>query len=333
MLAADNAYYVVKFRNNPQHPRVLVNELVCYVLLAYLQLPVPDWEIVEVPPELLEISPELVMEAGRGERRCEPGLHFGSRYPVDPLRQAVYDYLPLSLLRVVLNADSFCGMLAFDKWVSNANGRQAVFFRDRARRWLPPFGGGSPDSSRRRSSSGLPRASLPGDLISTSAPRPGVPRPKNAPGPAASSRPTVPDGLTAPQGPIAPKGLAVSPRSLVYVATMIDHGFAFEAQNWSFSDSPERGLYSRREVYENVGGFAAFEPWLDRICHCSSSILDDVYKKIPPEWHGGDWDSLEAMLEQLYRRRGRVPELVRDAKKAGRDPFPNWSPAATAVGR
>lgn len=282
MLAADNAYYVVKFRNNPQHPRVLVNELICYVLLAHLQLPAPDWEIVEVPAALIDLSPELVMEAGRSERRCEPGLQFGSRYPVDPLRQAVYDYLPLSLLRVVLNADSFCGMLAFDKWVSNANGRQAVFFRDRARRWLPAAGGRSGADSR------------------------GAPGPPRA---------------------------GVSPRSLVYVATMIDHGFAFEAQNWSFSDSPERGLYSRREVYEKVAGFAAFEPWLDRIRNCSSNVLDDVYKKVPPEWHGGDWDGLEALLEQLYRRRGRVPELVRQAKQAGRDPFPNWSTAATAVMR
>jgi hypothetical protein len=289
MLAADNAYYVIKFRNNPQHPRVLVNELICYVLLAYLQLPVPDWEIVEVPAELLEMSPELVMEAGRSVRRCEPGLHFGSRYPVDPLRQAVYDYLPLSLLRVVLNADSFCGMLAFDKWVSNANGRQAVFFRDRARRWLPAVEGISLDPSR---------------PVSSASPRPEI-----------SSRP------------------GISPRSLVYVAAMIDHGFAFEAQNWSFSDSPERGLYSRREVYERVRGFAAFEPWLDRICHCSSSVLDDVYKKVPPQWHGGEWDSLEALLEQLYRRRGRVPDLVRAAKNAGRDPFPHWSTAATVVGR
>ena len=295
MLAADNAYYVIKFRNNPQHPRVLVNELICYVLLAYLQLPVPDWEIVEVPAGLLEISPELVMDAGRSVRRCEPGLHFGSRYPVDPLRQAVYDYLPLSLLRVVLNADCFCGMLAFDKWVSNANGRQAVFFRDRARRWLPAVEGISvPPSGPERAAS-----------------------PRHAMQPQAGTQPRP----------------GISPRSLVYVATMIDHGFAFEAQNWSFSDSPERGLYSRREVYERVRGFAAFEPWLDRICHCSSSVFDDVYKKVPPQWHGGEWDSLEALLEQLYRRRGRVPDLVRDAKNAGRDPFPNWSTAATAVAR
>jgi hypothetical protein len=285
LMLAGGDYYVVKFRNNPQHPRVLVNELICYVLLNYLQLPVPGWEIVDVPAELIEAVPELVMEVGREQRRCEPGLQFGSRYPVDPLRQAVYDYLPVSLLRAVLNADSFCGMLAFDKWVSNANGRQAVFFRDRARRWLPAVGN-----------------------------RAGAPGPRASPGSGAAAR------------------TGVSPASLVYVAAMIDHGFAFEAQNWSFSDSPERGLYSRREVYEAVGGFDAFEPWLERIRNCSSDVLDDVYKKVPPEWHGGDWDSLEALLEQLYRRRGHVPELVRDAKKAGRDPFPNWSTAATAVG-
>ena len=269
MLAGEGDYYVVKFRNNPQHPRVLVNELICYVLLDYLQLPAPAWEIVEVPGELIDAVPGLVMDFGRTERRCEAGMHFGSRYPVDPLRQAVYDYLPVSLLRTVLNADSFCGMLAFDKWVSNANGRQAVFFRDRARRWLPEVGSRS----------------------------------------------------------------AVSPRSLVYVAVMIDHGFAFQAQNWSFSDSPERGLYSRREVYEQVRGFEAFEPWLDRIRHCSIGVLDSVYKKVPPAWHDGDWDSLDGLLEKLYQRRAGVGDLVRDAKKAGRDPFPNWSLAATAVGR
>ncbi len=41
MLADDGQYYVVKFRNNPQHQRILINELLCYVLLDYLQLPIP----------------------------------------------------------------------------------------------------------------------------------------------------------------------------------------------------------------------------------------------------------------------------------------------------
>ena len=179
MLADDNHYYVVKFRNNPQHQRILVNELLCCVLLRHLQLPVPPWEIVHVPQELLDDTPELTMEVGYRIRRCEAGLHFASRYPGDPTRRAVYDYVPLSLLRFVINVDRFCGMAAFDKWVSNADGRQAIFFRDRARNWLP-------------------------------------------------------ESAALHQG--------VSPRALVYVANMIDHGFAFNAQNWAFVDSAERGV-------------------------------------------------------------------------------------------
>lgn len=270
LLASDHRYYVVKFRNNPQHPRILVNELICSILLNYLQLPVPKWEVIEVPPELVEATPALAMEVGPALRRCEPGLHFGSCFPVDPARRAVYDYVPLSLLRLVINVDCFCGMVAFDKWVSNANGRQAVFFRDRAKPWLPSGGGSA-------------------------------------------------------QG-------RVSPRSLVFVANMIDHGFAFNAQNWNFADTPERGLYTRREVYEKVRGYDDFEPWLDRIRNCSEDVFDDAYKKVPPQWFDHDWDSLEAMLEKLYQRRSLVAELVRAAKMAARDPFPNWPVAAkTAV--
>ena len=48
MLADDDCFYVVKFRNNPQHPRILVNELIAYTLLHYLQLPAPAWDLVEV---------------------------------------------------------------------------------------------------------------------------------------------------------------------------------------------------------------------------------------------------------------------------------------------
>jgi hypothetical protein len=52
---------------------------------------------------------------------------------------------------------------------------------------------------------------------------------------------------------------------------------------------------------------------------------------VPPEWFGGDWDRLEALLERLYRRRSLVPELLRSAKQAGRDPFPQWTPAVRST--
>ncbi len=128
MLADDDLYYIVKFRNNPQHPRILVNELVSYVLLEQLHLPVPPWDVVEVPGGLIEATPELTMNVGGRVRRCEPGLHFGSSFPGGPTRRAVYDYLPLSLLRLVYNVDSFLGMLAFDKWASTPTGARLSSF-------------------------------------------------------------------------------------------------------------------------------------------------------------------------------------------------------------
>ena len=56
MLADDDRFYVVKFRNNPQHPRVLVNEAIAYTLLDYLQLPAPPWDLVEVSRGLIAVS-------------------------------------------------------------------------------------------------------------------------------------------------------------------------------------------------------------------------------------------------------------------------------------
>jgi len=44
----------------------------------------------------------------------------------------VYDFLPDEQLRDLLNLTDFCGMLVFDKWTCNTNGRQAIFFRQRS---------------------------------------------------------------------------------------------------------------------------------------------------------------------------------------------------------
>ena len=45
--ADDGKFYVVKFRNNPQHRRILVNELVASVFLNYLRITTPAGEILE----------------------------------------------------------------------------------------------------------------------------------------------------------------------------------------------------------------------------------------------------------------------------------------------
>jgi hypothetical protein len=66
-----------------------------------------------------------------------PGLHFGSKMAVHPDRVAVFDFLPDKLLEKVENRSEFLGILAFDKWAGNADSRQAVFFRARAKSWTP----------------------------------------------------------------------------------------------------------------------------------------------------------------------------------------------------
>jgi hypothetical protein len=133
--ADDGQYYVVKFRNNPQHRRILINEAIASVLLRYLQLAAPEVNVVSVTSEFLQANPELAIQLGPRRIAIESGWHFGSRYPGDPERLAVYDFLPDVLLRNVANLREFLGMLVFDKWVGNADGRQSVFFRSRIREW------------------------------------------------------------------------------------------------------------------------------------------------------------------------------------------------------
>jgi hypothetical protein len=135
LLEADDGHcYVVKFRNNPQHRRVLVNEIVCSVLLDYLQISSPPTALIHVDSPFLAANPEVSLMQGGYRVEVPPGWHFGSRYPGDPDRVAVYDFLPDSLLGKVANLDGFRAILVFDKWTANTDGRQCVFYRARIRR-------------------------------------------------------------------------------------------------------------------------------------------------------------------------------------------------------
>jgi hypothetical protein len=132
---SDGHFYVVKFRNNPQHRRVLINEWIASVFLNYLQISTPEAAIVDVPAAFLETNPDVCIQLGSRRTAVEPGWHFGSRYPGDPAKVMVYDFLPDTLLEKVVNVQEFVGVLAFDKWIGNADARQAVFYRARLRQW------------------------------------------------------------------------------------------------------------------------------------------------------------------------------------------------------
>ena len=140
MLASDNQLYVVKFRNNPQHVRVLANELLATRLAAAVGLTVPPSEVIEVSEWLIRNTPDLNIQSRAGALPCQPGLHFASRWVGGLMPGQTVDYLPEEQLLEVHNLGEFAGILALDKWTCNINGRQAVFQkRGRERRYRATF--------------------------------------------------------------------------------------------------------------------------------------------------------------------------------------------------
>lgn len=243
MRAADGNLYVVKFKNNPQHLRVLCNELLATRLAERVGLPVPATEVIEVCPWLIEHTPELNIQLGGRTIACEPGLQFGARYVISPLEGRIFDLLPESMSDRVRGLGGFAGMLAFDKWTCNADGRQATFWK----------------KSRARN----------------------------------------------------------------YNVTFIDQGYCFNAGEWSFPDSPLRGVYPRNWVYLGVTGWESFEPWLTAIEEMTISTICACSEAIPPEW-SRDREAMNRLIEALFRRRPRVRNLVLEFKNSTKNPFPNW---------
>jgi len=244
MRADDGYYYVVKFQNNPQHPRVLANDLFASRLAERLGLPVAVSEVVEVSDWLIEHTPELHMQLAQQTIRCQAGLQFGSRYVVDPREGEVFDYLPEAMIGRVRNLEAFAGMLALDKWTCNANGRQAAFWK---------------------------------------------------------------------------KG-----RERKFTAAFIDQGYCFNAGEWTFEDSPLRGVYLRNDVYVGVTGWESFEPWLSRLEQMDVEEVWSVAETIPPGWYGHDLDAMEQLVSKLAQRRSMARRLIDDFRNSTRHPFPNW---------
>jgi hypothetical protein len=139
MLGADGHLWVVKFQNNPQHIRVLANELIASRLAEAIGLSVSATDVVEVTPWLTANTPDMEIEFSHSRRdRYQPGLQFGSRYLGSQggglMPGQLVDYLPEQRLDEVRNLKEFAGVLCLDKWAGNCNGRQAVFSRSQRER-------------------------------------------------------------------------------------------------------------------------------------------------------------------------------------------------------
>jgi len=243
----DGGSYVVKFQNNPQHVRILANEMLASRLALLIGLAVPAPAFVEVPFELIRGDPPLEIAFGSRHEPCAAGWHFGSRFPGLPSETLVVDFLPDRLLRRVHKLPAlFLGAFVFDKWTCNCDGRQVIFYR------------------------------------------------------------SLDDGDSA------------------YSGFLIDQGFCFNDGEWDFPDSPLRGLYPRRLVYEKVRGLRSFEPYLSRVENLKPTELERCLQGIPSAWCGTEAAQIERLVEQLYERRRKLRQAIVDAKNCALRPFPHW---------
>jgi hypothetical protein len=131
--ASDGAAYVTKFQNNPQHVRILANEMLATRLGLALVLPMPPVAVIEVGDWLIEHTPDLRIQVGGREIPCRSGKQLASLYVGADGPGLASDYLPHELLRSVRNVTSFAAVLVLDKWTCNSDGRQAIFCRKTAR--------------------------------------------------------------------------------------------------------------------------------------------------------------------------------------------------------
>jgi hypothetical protein len=139
--ASDGAWYVTKFQNNPQHIRVLANEMLATRLGLALGLPMPRVEVIEVSDWLIQQTEDLRIKLGGPRIPCWSGKQLGSQYVGPAVPDPPLDYLPTELLQRVVNVGDFARVLVLDKWACNSDGRQAVFCHKtpRSRRYVATF--------------------------------------------------------------------------------------------------------------------------------------------------------------------------------------------------
>ncbi len=241
--------WVVKFLNNPQHPRVLANEWIASSLARAVGLSVPDFDIMDVSADVIERNSGLAFRRGGRLEKPVAGPTFASRIPTGDPGAPVYDYLPEAGLEMVHNLTEFPGVLAVDKWLCQCDGRQVVFCRPKPRARMRAF--------------------------------------------------------------------------------FIDWGFVFNAGDWTFPDSPMRGVYSRNMVYQTVTDWDAFEPWLSRIEQFPEADLQAIMAAIPPEWATGD--DLAQLQGAILDRRSKVRDLIESVRLSPRAPFENWRSDTTTM--
>jgi hypothetical protein len=120
---------VVKFTNNPQHLRTLVNEIIATLCANQIGITTPELCLVHIDQSFAtNHADDLKIETRHRSVPVQAGIHLGSCHPRTVEGPAVvHDYMPSALHHHVTNLEEFVGVFVLDKWMANSDGRQAIF--------------------------------------------------------------------------------------------------------------------------------------------------------------------------------------------------------------
>ena len=121
MLRPASQLHITEFstlQNNPQHLRVLANEMFATRLGLWLGLPMPRVEVIEVSDWLITNTPDMRVDMGGLAKPCSSGSQLASLHP--DIETPVFDYLPENLLTQVTNLRDYARCVVLDKWTGIA---------------------------------------------------------------------------------------------------------------------------------------------------------------------------------------------------------------------
>lgn len=112
LMGEDGNQYYTKFKENPESPRILINEYVCAQIAEVFEIPKANNALIEISQEFIEVFGEEVEE--HIEEMPTPGIHFGS-LKIDRV-------FPITSSEAILSAenpDCIPTILLFDHLIGN----------------------------------------------------------------------------------------------------------------------------------------------------------------------------------------------------------------------
>lgn len=112
LMGENGQQYYVKFKENPESARILINEYICGEIAALIGLPITENVLIEIDQQFIDIFGEEIEE--HIWESPSPGLHFGSLKIND-----VYLIEDTGTINEAKNIDCLPTILLFDHLIGN----------------------------------------------------------------------------------------------------------------------------------------------------------------------------------------------------------------------